>query len=184
MTYFTTSIFRVRPVVHNINGKKYYYLKMHLPLRKQHCEHISSLVTYKASSIALLIAAPEGVADSVARCVSDLGYDIEKGHAKVTLYSRTKRSGSKEHVIRECRVMLQVYVRKEIINRYGTDFLVYYDKITPLIVAFPAAPITIPCIRDLILQALEKPSTIVRSFTPEEIASILFGSQHNSNPTH
>ena len=170
MTYFRASIFKTRTKV--INGN-YHYFILHLPLRKRFCTEGTVLTVCKLSDLPALVA---GSRDAVLDILKCLGTDASNcTEVGPSIYRRKKKTASGYYEIRECRIPLSMYIRLKHVERYGTNFLVYYDKEVPLIIAFPASPSFTPsdCLARPILDALERPSTIVRSFTPEQLASIL-----------
>ncbi len=170
MTYFRASIFKTRTKV--INGN-YHYFILHLPLRKRFCTEGAVLTVCKLSDLPALVA---GSKDAVLNILNCLGTDSSNcTEVRPSVYRRRKKTANGYYMVEECRIPLSMYVRMHHVQRYGTNFLVYYDKEVPLIIAFPASPLFSPpdCFTRPILNALERPSTIVRSFTPEQLASIL-----------
>ena len=168
MTYFSRSIFKTRATL--VKGK-YYRFSLHLPLRKHMCA-IGPLYRCAFNDVPALILGPKDVVDALVECFRQDGFEGSCTEVYPVTYRRRKGS----YTIAECRVPLTLYIRQSFAKLYGTSFLVYYDKVTPLVTAFPADPaVPVPlCVRHLISKALEKPDTIVRSFRPEELASILF----------
>ena len=169
MTYFNTSIYKTYTRPKKVGNRVYSYLEISIPIRKGICSKEAVYPVWRFRDIPLMAI---NIDRDTAECISRYSSEIDADVASPFILTRRKYA----YTYDECRLRATMYIRRQQTDLYGKAFLVYYDKLKPEVVAFPASPaVNLPhCVAEIIDRALQRHDTVVRGFSPYELHMILY----------